>query len=163
MQKSWMHTDLSFFFTEWPLLLNFLYYTLIFSTFPTKNSTWRNDADGDGGDAPTIFLPWPTPSLNARRDKISRKGKPLTLIIQIIDFSSIGSSCSWIFTHFLDFTPLNLLSCRKQGIRLPGRGPSAHASARPCVYATGGPASHSLWSPQSSHIWDIHFFNRISV
>ena len=63
-----------------------------------------DDADGDDDDAPTIFLPWPSPSPNARRDKISRKGKPLTLIRQIIDFSSIESSRSWIFNHFLQFS-----------------------------------------------------------
>ena len=48
----------------------------------TKNSTWRNDADDgdDGGGAPTTLVPWPSPSLNARREKISRAGKPLTLM-----------------------------------------------------------------------------------
>ena len=132
--------------------------------FRQKTSTWRNDGGGGGGDGvPTTLAHCSSPSLNARREKISRAGKPLTLIRQIIDFSRLESSHSWIFTHFLDFSPLNLLSCRKQGIRVPGRGPAAHASARPCVYATGRPASHSVWNPESSHLWDIHFFTGISI
>jgi len=50
----------------------------------TKPSTWRNDADdgGDGDGAPTTLATWPSPFLNARRDKISRARKPLTLIIK---------------------------------------------------------------------------------
>ena len=71
---------------------------LIFGHFP-------DDADGDGDGAPTIFVRWPSPSPNARRDKISRKGKPLTLIRHTIDFSIIKSPRSWISTHFLDFSP----------------------------------------------------------
>ena len=51
--------------------------------FRQKNSTWRNDGDGGGGGGggvPTTLAHCSSPSLNARREKISRKGKPLTLI-----------------------------------------------------------------------------------
>ena len=83
--------------------------------FPSKPSTSENDADGgdddDDDDAPTTSLPWPSPSPNARRDKISRKGKPLTLM------NTLRITYSTKFTHFLYFSPLNLLSCTKPGIR----------------------------------------------
>ena len=48
----------------------------MFSIFPTKTCTWRNDADGDGDDddAPTTLAPWSSPSLNAHREEISRSG-----------------------------------------------------------------------------------------
>ena len=109
------------------------------SLFFSKLSTYKIDADGDGGDggdgAATILAPWPSPPPNARRDKISRKGKPLTLIRQIIDFSSIESSLcpdfldiprvSSLSLHFLQFSSLNLVFSTKpksvhwSGIRCP--------------------------------------------
>ena len=63
-------------------------YSLIFFTTTrfsayllTKNRTWRNDGDGGGGrGVPTTLAQCSSPSLNARREKISRAGKPLTLI-----------------------------------------------------------------------------------
>ena len=55
--------------------LNSLLKHQILQLFLVKPSIQKIDADGD--EAPTIFLPWPSPSPNARRDKISRKGKPL--------------------------------------------------------------------------------------
>ena len=52
----------------------------LFCNFPYfKPSIEENDG---GGNAPTIFLACPSPHPNARRDKISRKGKPLTLMNQ---------------------------------------------------------------------------------
>ena len=70
----------------------------------TKPSTWRNDADdgGDGGDgAPTTLATWPSPFLNARRDKISRAGKPLTLMNTEI----IKARKCVLFLHEVTATP----------------------------------------------------------
>ena len=103
----------TFSFTNSWLLLEFLTKPQFCVIFLTEPSTWENDADGGGDDVPTIFLAWPSPSPNARRDKMSRKGKPLTLIRQIIDFSSVGCSCPLIFTHFLHFSSLNPVPCGK--------------------------------------------------
>ena len=51
----------------------------LFLTKPIIQKIDADDGDGGGG-APTILVRWPSPSPNARMDKISRKGKPLTLI-----------------------------------------------------------------------------------
>ena len=117
IQKSIMHTDLPFFFTKWPLLLNFLYYTSIFNTFRTK---------------------------------MCKVGRSPSIPVNSLIFFTFPSKS------------IVLYWARDREI---ARVSSVHACAcaTPCGCGMRWPAFRSVWNPESSHLWDIHFFTRISI
>ena len=126
--------------------------------FLSETSIQQIDADDDDGGASTIFLAWPSPYPNACRDKISRKGKPLTLIRQIIDGSSIGCSCPWIFTNFLNFSTRNPMPCGKPWIGSPRPRHELHASARPSLIPQAGLAP-TVCGAQKAVTYEIFIFS----
>ena len=154
------------------------YQYTIFTVFPTKSGTWRNDADD--GDAPTTLAPWSSPSLNAHREKISRSGHhtphsdnknwskfDVYTKIDRRSFNSIGwagvDSPSLISPQF---RLLNPLFPTRPSIRTPigSRTPDwLHARRCRCGRSTLWPVTHSAWSSHSCHIWDFNFFNRIFI
>ena len=133
--------------------------------WPECQPEFPDDADGDDDGAPTTLAPWPSPSLNARREKISRAGKPLTLIIKNwtefifyikIDRKSLNSigwagfySLSLIFPQFCLLHPL---FPARPSIRTPGALPRHRAGCTHCGRSTLWPVTHSAWSSHSCHI-----------